>query len=75
MFQGTNFKVEFRILKCSIDKKKIMILLNLRSISFIGNRSLFFITPYWFNAMKEIDWLVQTVEHLSYNQTTYGFVQ
>ena len=33
-----------------------MILLNLRSNSFIGNRSLFFITQYCFYAMKEMDW-------------------
>ena len=29
---------------------------SVRSISSIGNRSLFFITQYWFDAMKELDW-------------------
>ena len=36
----------FRILKINIDKKKLTIMLNLRYFSFIGNRSLFFITQY-----------------------------
>ena len=35
-----------RILKFSIDKKKKAVLLNLRSISFTRNGSLFFITQY-----------------------------
>ena len=39
-----------------INNKKMTVLLNLRSISFIGNRSLFFITQYWFYGMKEMDW-------------------
>ena len=42
--RGTIFKVCISgILNFSIDKEKKKILLNLRSISFIGNRSLFFV--------------------------------
>ena len=51
MFQGTTFRVEFRIPKYSIDKEKLLILLNFRSISFIGNRSLFFIAVFSFYSL------------------------
>ena len=49
-------KYHFRIPKLLNWLEKITILLNLRSISFIGNRSFFFITQYQFYAMKELDW-------------------
>ena len=46
----------FLISKILYRLEKITILSNLWSLSFIGNRSLFFITQYWFYAMKEMDW-------------------
>ena len=49
------------ILNFSIDNKKLTILLTLRSISFLENRSFIFTTKYRFYAMKEMDWQV-TVE-------------
>ena len=52
----------------SIIKKKT-VLLNLRSISFIWNRSLIFITQYWFYAMKEMDWWPWSRSH--YNASPY----
>ena len=35
-------------LRFATDKENLTVLLNLRSLSFIANRSLFFITQYWF---------------------------
>ena len=43
------------ILKSSVEKNKITIYLNLRSISSIGDGSLFFITQYWVYARTEFD--------------------
>ena len=64
-------KVEFQatvqhclILRFAIDKENLTVLLNLRSLSFIANRSLFFITQYWFMLWRR--WIGGCV----YGQTT-----
>ena len=43
---------------------KLSVSLNLRSISFIGNGSIFFIIQYWFYVMKEMDYFINILDSL-----------